>query len=427
MLVRTAAVVCFLLVAATVPSVLAVETEALDQQSIASGPSMDVRYIVERDPDRIGAVNVTAVIEVPDRVTSLSVTPPANTTIESAAGMWSDDGTWRWNGHSETATMTYTTPVGVTTTFGKRTADTGGWSLVAKQDVALHGEWEWQLGPDPGWNETLALASGAEGVSGETVAYLGPAETATRTVGNETIRLVVPDAATLGPNRSAIFDTVAAARDETMPTPTHDRVTIFVAPDRLASGGYTPENGEPDVIVNAREPVAAPTNVWAHEYRHTRQSLDATPEMAWLSEGSADYYAAVATFRTGAIGYEAFRDRTTTRRHRTANLSRPDSWPSLDVEYTKGARAVATLDARLYRATGGERSFVDVLIALDGRSRPVSLAAFAEVVSSVAEADLEAYVRRVVTGPAPPVPESSPVVSRDPAAPAGDGRANRIE
>jgi hypothetical protein len=141
MLVRTAAVVCCLLLAASVPSVLAVESASLDQrQSPASDPSMDVRYVVERNPDRIGVVNVTAVVEVPDRVTALSVTPPANATVDSAAGVRRTDGDWEWNGHSETVTVTYTTPVGVTTTFGQRTVDTGGWSLVAKQDVALHSD-----------------------------------------------------------------------------------------------------------------------------------------------------------------------------------------------------------------------------------------------------------------------------------------------
>jgi len=364
-------------------------------------PSTTVRYEVAQVPEQ-GVVEVTAVVDPPERVTGLSVTAPANATVVSSQGFDSESGRWVWNGTDRPARLTYLAPVGLETTFGTRTADTASWTLVARPEVALDARWRWRGGPDPGWNERLAVGRGS-GVAGPTVAYLGPHETATRDHAGGRVRLVVPATATLAADRDRVLDSVARAQRRSAVGTGPDRVTLFVAPDDLAPGGYTPVDGEPNAIVNAREPVGTPRNVWVHEYRHTRQSFRTTRAMAWLDEGSAEYATAVVTYRQGAIDRERFRERVTTADYRRADLTEPTTWAESAVEYEKGVRVVAALDARIRRATSGQRSFEHVLVRLQRRDDPVTVAAFAETVSAVAGTDLRTDVRRALTGPAPRV------------------------
>lgn len=365
--------------------------------------TIDARYTVDRLPDRSGLVRVTARIERPRQVTTLSVRPPSAATVERTNGLDPDGDRWRFTRETETARLVYTVPVGLTTTFGRRTADTANWTLLARQEVSLRARWRWHIGPRPTWNETLAVAPGQDGVAGETAAYIGPHETATRTVDGDRITLVVPESAALRPSRGAVLDTVGRAKQASAAGPDHDHVRVFVAPNALAAGGYTPSNGDPDVIVNAGEPVRSPVNVWVHEYRHTRQTFETTPEMDWLDEGSAEYHTAALTYRQGAIDATRFRARITSDRHASADLTRPEAWNSPAVPYDKGTRTVAAIDARVRLATDGERTFEDVLARLVQRDERVSLAVFAETVSAVADDDLDAFVRQAVTGPAPAV------------------------
>ncbi|WP_336336217.1 M61 metallopeptidase family protein [Haloarcula brevis] len=396
----SAGLVCLLLVCAS-PAALGVEPGPAGQ--VGGDSAIDVRYTVAREPAQAGRVRVTATIERPRHVAGLSVRPPAGTTVRRADGLSRDGDRWRVDGPG-TARLTYTVPVGLATTFGQRTADTDDWTLLARQELSLRARWRWHVGPRPRWNESLALAPGQRGVAGTTAAYIGPHETATATVDGDRITLVVPAAADLRPNRTAVLHSISHAKRASTAGRDHDHVRVFVAPNGLASGGYAPTNGEPDVIVNAGEPVHSPVNVWVHEYRHTRQTFAVTPAMAWLEEGSADYHTAALTYAAGDIGRDRFRDRVTTERYETADLTRPDSWDGPGPQYHKGARVVAAIDARIRQATEGRRTFEAVLDRLMRRDDRVTLALFAKTVSSVARADLGAFVRGAVTGDAPTVP-----------------------
>ncbi|MEF8974332.1 MAG: hypothetical protein V5A15_05530, partial [Haloarcula sp.] len=345
-----AGLVCLLLIC-TSPAALGVEAGTSTQLDTSDGDSsISVRYAIERLPSQTGRVRVTATIERPRRVTGLSVRTPAETTVRRADGLQPDGDRWRISDDTGTARLTYTVPVGLTTTFGQRTADTDNWTLLARQEVALRGRWRWHVGPRPTWNESLALAPGQNGVAGATAAYVGPHETETRTVDGDRITLVVPADADLRPNRTAVLDSIGHAKRASTAGPDHGHVRVFVAPNDLAAGGYTPSNGEADVIVNAGEPVRSPVNVWVHEYRHTRQTFETAPEMDWLEEGSADYHTAMVTYSAGDIDGARFRDRVTTGRHEAADLTRPESWDGPGAQYHKGTRVVAAIDARLRQA-----------------------------------------------------------------------------
>jgi len=399
-----AGIVCLLLIC-TAPAALAVESGPPAQIGTSDGDkSIDTRYTVDQVPNQTGEVRVTATIELPQHITGLSVRTPSESTVLQANGLRPDGDRWRTTGDTETARLTYTVPVGLETTFGQRTADTDDWTLLARQEVSLRARWRWHVGPRPTWNESLAVAPGQEGVAGTTAAYIGPHETATRTVEGDRITVIVPANADLRPNRTAILDSISHAKRASAAGTDHDHVRVFVAPNRLASGGYTPSNGEADVIVNAGEPVQSPVNVWVHEYRHTRQTFETTPAMDWLGEGSADYHTAALTYSAGDISADQFRNRITTERHETADLTRPDSWDGPGAQYDKGTRVVAAIDARLRQVTDGNRTFETVLERLDRRDERITLALFAETVSAVAGTDLDGFVRQAVTGQAPAVP-----------------------
>lgn len=393
--------------------VIGLVTLAFVQPVVAAQPptdeqsedSIDVEYQIHRLPDSEGVVRVTAIVEVPDRVRQLSVELPPNATFQEYRGFDATGHRWEWDETSETARLSYTVPVGFRTTFGQRTADTEEWTLIVREEVALSARWHWRDGPDPGWTETMVVPAGETGVGSATAAYLGPYETVSRETATGTIQLVIPNAATLHADPDDVLDILASAQRTTTVGTAHDHLTIFVTPEWLAPGGYTPSNGEPVALVNAREPVAHPANVWAHEYQHMRQSFRTTPEMAWLTEGSAEYYAAVQTLRSGHIGYDRFRARITTVRYQQADLSAPHTWTDTAVQYDKGARTVAALDARIQQATGYERSFADVLTILGRHDEPVTLAAFVATVTTVAGEPLNEAVQLAITGRAPPVPD----------------------
>nr|WP_225307822.1 hypothetical protein [Haloarcula sp. CBA1129] len=388
----------------TSPAALGVQSDPPEQLGISGDSSIDVRYTIDREPNQTGRVRVTATIERPQHVTGLSVRTPAETTVLRADGLQSDGDRWRIAGAAETAQLTYTVPVGLSTTFGQRTADTDDWTLLARQEVSLRARWRWHVGPRPTWNESLALVPGQNGVAGVTAAYIGPHETEHRTVNGDRITLIVPASADLQPSRTAVLDSISHAKRVSTAGADHGHIRAFVAPNELAPGGYTPTNGESDIIVNAGEPVRSPVNVWVHEYRHTRQTFETAPAMDWLDEGSADYHAATLTYSAGEIGEDQFRDRITTKRHETADLTQPDSWAGPGAQYHKGTRVVAAIDARLQQATNGTRAFETVLERLTRQDKRVTLGLFAETVSSVVGDDLDAFVRQAVTGTAPSVP-----------------------
>jgi hypothetical protein len=390
---------------ASAASALGVGTASATQTAAEDdAPTIDVRYEIQRVPERQGVVRVTAVVTVPRPVRNLTVELPTGARHVSHAGFEIAAKGLRWDGATRTATVTYTAPVGVTTAFGQRTADAATWTLVTRGEVGLSARWQWRGERDPAWDERLVVPG--RGVGSPSVAYLGAHRRHRLHTEGGVVRLVVPATASLRAPPADILDSVAGARREIAAGQRHDVVTFFVAPSTLGPGGYTPANGEPAATINAAEPVASPTNVWVHEYRHMHQSYRTTEAMRWLKEGSADYYAAAITLRQGRISYDRYRTRITTVRHENASLVSPETWASPNVPYDKGARVVAALDVRIQRETAWQRSFADVLRVLAVQDRPITVAVFAEAVSTVAGEDLDAVVERALTGPAPAVPDA---------------------
>ena len=116
----------------------------------------------------------------------------------------------------------------------------------------------------------------------------------------------------------------------------------------------------PDQLVGSDTPrdpgaadVAGSESTWTHEYVHTRQRYQPDASMAWLDEGSAEYYGYLLSMRAGTTPYSAFRNAVMGDSYAGADLRKPGAWSDPDVEYEKGARVVAALDARIRAETGG--------------------------------------------------------------------------
>jgi hypothetical protein len=271
-------------------------------------------------------------------------------------------------------------------------ADAGDWALVRVPDVSARWWWDGAERVTMASNVTVA----GEGVAADSIAYLGPHRTHERTVGNRTIRLVVPDAASVTAGTGTVLDALAdAARTLDLGGPGTDSV-IVAAPRNVEWAVDGAQLGATGAWVAADEPVASPDDVWTHEYVHTRQAYRLAPEMAWFGEASAEYYAASLAVASGRVPYAALRGHVAHDRETDQVLADPATWTATTV-YRKGTVVLAALDARIRAATGGERSLADVSRRLNRHDGRVTLAVFLDAVEAVAGPDVRAFADHAVT------------------------------
>ena len=151
-----------------------------------------------------------------------------------------------------------------------------------------------------------------------------------------------------------------------------------------------------DAWVRADARLDRVTNVWLHEYVHTRQQYDLTEATRWSEEGTADYYAALLTFEQGRITFSAFRDQ---RRRGSSGpaarsvLTNPDAWER-NANYRKGALVWGVIDYHI--RTAGDRSVDNVLVQLNSHDGPVTATVLLEAVATAGnEPVIENSVRSV--------------------------------
>ncbi|WP_255198377.1 hypothetical protein [Halorarius litoreus] len=403
---RVALVVC-LLAAAVGP---AVGSEAAADQSIV------VSYTVAPAdaPDRVRVtVRITS---LPESVSSFRFSTPFDgLRARSTHGFTRRDDGFVWDGRTDTPSITYTAPAApesvegggdTSAADGLGTADAADWTYVAAGKLTLPYSYRY-FGDDPGIETDLAADGGAAGAS---IVFLGAHEATTERYAGQQLRLVVPEAATLSAaDRRRVFSTLAAARTGLDVGAADARVNVFVTTAPIRRGGVTfPQRtaGVQDLWVRDDVPVDATGNTWVHEYVHTRQAHDLSPEMGWFSEASAEYYAALLTLQQGRIRFDRFHDHVATDTHADARLTDQSTWPDHRTPYTKGRRVLAALDARIRADSDGDATLQDVFRRMNRHDGPVSYADFTEMVSAAAGTDRSAWLDRYVRGSAtPPVPD----------------------
>ncbi len=385
------AVLVVLSVAAPVASSAPVETDdATIEQTVT----------LRLTPERPGSIAATTSFEIPESVTTLTTSVPANATVTSTDGFERNGSRYRWDGETATPSVSFRLPAnhsGVShhgvNASGYTFVDAGDWALVRVPDVTARWWWE---GAD---NVTMAsnVTVAGEGVAADGIAYLGPHRTHERSVDDRTIRLVVPDAARVEAGNESVLDALA---DATRALDLGDRggeSIVVAAPQGVEWAVDGAQLGSTGAWVAADEPLASPDDVWTHEYVHTRQSYRLAPEMSWFAEASAEYYAASLAVTSGRVPYAAFRGHVAPDGATDQVLADPATWTAATA-YRKGTVVLAALDDRIRTATDGDRSLVHVSRRLNRHDGTVTLAAFLDAVETVAGSEARSFAERAITG-----------------------------
>lgn len=158
---------------------------------------------------------------------------------------------------------------------------------------------------------------------------------------NQTISLVVPEAASLTASESDIEATLTGAARSLSIGEVDPEVTAFAAPKPIRSGGLAFGSS---FWTSADSKVNKAGNTWIHEYVHTRQSFSTTRNTSWVTEGMATYYGAYLTYLQGRVSFSSYSDRIggLSKANRETVLMSQNS--SRDAGYGKGSTALARLN-----------------------------------------------------------------------------------
>lgn len=363
-------------------------------------PTIVADYTFRLTPDRAGSVEVELQWDLPPTVSAFQAALPLGTSVVSTTDFErNDDGTYQWTEATRSPSITFTWSVSTTAldSSGSESVDVGEWALLTRPDV----DTSWRY-TDDAPDYRVAMTVDGTGQAAGRIAYLGPHAVRTIEVPNQQIRMVVPTAV-----QRIDADATASLRTAATVLQVGDRdavVTAFVVPESIRFPGFDGVEYQDAFWIRAGLDARTPNNVWAHEYVHTRQAYDPDVSMLWLDEGSADYYAALVAYRAELISYDWFHQFVSTDSYADAVLSNPDTWSTYRVEYVKGRRVVAALDAEI-RARTANRTFMDVMRRLNAHDGELTYEDFREAVVAVAGESLGSWVDEyVTTSAAPSVP-----------------------
>ncbi|MEZ3142965.1 CARDB domain-containing protein [Halobaculum sp. MBLA0143] len=390
--------------AASGPTEATVVTAATATATRTADAVIEQRVTLSLTPATPGRIRVQYGYEFPSYLGEFRVRLSNRTTLQSATGFDRSNGQYVWDGTSDpTITVTYAANRTARETGSEASAadgdhgflftDRGPWALV--QVPGYEAAWRYERGREPP-ELVQRVRTDGPGVAGTKVAFLGAHTVHERVAHGQRLRLVVPGAATLRPSPTAVLNATATASDALRVGDRDESVWLFAAPTSVDWAVRGLQTGPTDAWVQADTPVTTPDNVWIHEYVHTRQSFTPASETAWLTEGSADYYAAALSLRAGTVEFDAVAD--TLRRGRAPRvgdtvLTRPETWGQYGA-YHVGALVAGELDRRL-RADGD--SLDTVLAAANAADDTFTPADLEATLSAAGDDDLVAAATRYTT------------------------------
>ena len=356
-------------------------------------------FTVSLTPSEPGEIRVELAYRVPDDVTTLTTRLPDDAMVRSTDGFQRrSDTTYDWSRSTDRPTITYDLPVNQTVTrsdgeggqtTGYLYVDTGDWAIARapRSAVTYSG-----TGPRPDLQTDYAF-TGSGATSGD-ILYLGRFEEHWRRAAGQQFRLVVPAAADLQTPPEKILDSLSSAAESLSVGPRDPEVVAIAAPTRNVEWGSTGlQRGESDFWVLDRRGVDTPSNVWVHEYVHTRQVYRTTDETEWSYEGMADYYAALLTYQQGRIDYDRYRRHLEAADdHRNAVLAEPETWRGTLADYDKGALVFAALDRQLRLATDRGGTLQGVVRRINNGT--VDQGEFLDAVAAVGGDEQRSYAER---------------------------------
>lgn len=376
-----------------------------------SDQELSVRTSLSLTPDRPGAVGVTVEVSVPDGVSSVSLRGPEGATVESW-GEFDREGerTYRWkrgqiDRESRTLTLVLSVRANRTTANGQLFADTGSWAYVRRPRVGV----DYETGALATESVTVSRETtvAGQGAIGQSTLFLGPHHEYTERVGNQTVRLVVPEAATLAEPPAEILQSMTDAARRFDVGGADPSVFVVATPTSVAWARPGAQYGGSDARVQASARLDTPNNLWIHEYAHTRQTVEPGPNATWLREATAEYYAARFALEQGRVTVDKYRDHLALGRREPvadAVLADPATWEG-PADYWKGALVLATVDHAIRRDTDDSRHLLDVIAHLN-RHRIYTDRVFHEAVSRQGSRRTAALLERYTeTSAVPPLPE----------------------
>ena len=394
----------------TVPADSVAETSG---EAIAGDEPLAVTMTYGLTPARSGEVVVRLAVENPGAVRGLGVRIRDRMTVVSADGFGANHGAYVWDGETTRPTLTYRTEANVSRGTGDDrrygSVDAGEWALLAGYGYTIPPVGYRGMGEN---RPDVTYRVDGEGVASSGVVFLGPGETHARTVEGQRVRLYVPDAAaadlSASPERTLGTLTDAAAALDVGER--RDRATTVAAPMTV---DWTFEGRAPGftgTVVRADRPLNRPGDTWVHEYVHLRQPRLFDEELRWFREGSADYYAGLSAYQSGRASFDEFHRYVSAERRPAlldATLADPETWLSESVEYAKGRRVLAALDAKIREETNGTRTLEDVLWRLNRHDGEVTYTDFEDAVAAAAGRRYDDWLAANVAGSAvPAVPEA---------------------
>ncbi|SEQ74955.1 CARDB domain-containing protein [Natrinema salaciae] len=377
--------------------------------TVGSGGSEDVLHrttVLRHRPADPDAFEVETTVHVPDPVTELEIELDPDATVESTAGFErTGDRTFEWTGGTDAPTVRYAMPAdrrgdgeqGAGSAGGYTFVDTGDWGVVAVPDVSLS-----LRRTEPVGIERSVTVDGP-GATGGDIAFFGAVREYERAVDGGTIKLVVPDAASLEESPDAILAALADARGRLAVGARTDEVFVVAVPSDVDWGQKRGiQYGRSDAWVVDDATLDEPNPVWLHEYVHVRQRFsnadgDTAPETSWLVEGQADYYAGLLALESGATDFADFSrllERGEESPDADAVLADRSTWENRETMYTKGALVAGEIDRQLRLATDGDRTLEDVFRALNAGEGTVTEDDFLEAIEEAGGPTVRAVAER---------------------------------
>ncbi len=352
---------------------------------------------LNRTPDRTGEITATVSFRFSERVTEFTARLPEGASVTETDGFDRETATdYAWDERTDRPSVTFrvdadrlTDKEGPLAEDGRYLfTETDEWALVQIPSIGV--EWTRTGSASDDLEFVRETAVDGEGVAGDRMAFLGPHEVETHTAHGQTFRLVVPEAADLEPSSDDVFDSLSHASDRLRVGDRDSEVLVIAAPtDSVSWGVRGLQVGDSDMWVQDSEEMGLATNVWLHEYVHTRQAFRTTNETRWLLEASATYYGASLALEGDHVEFDRFRrvlDRGEDAPQSTAVLSQPDSWEN-NANYWKGSLVVGDTDRAIREATDSESSFEAVFRSLNSHDSSKS-----GNKDPVTATDLEAYL-----------------------------------
>ena len=420
-----------------------VDRTATDETAVSAATTdgqtatIDKRVELFLTPEDPGRIDVVVAYTLPDAVSSLSVRVPDRTVGIETNDFEETDDDYEWNGDGDTAQLRVTVDAnrsargsrsgalaqdaaersaasrGLTApSLGSGSAvvqdseysfmDAGDWALVTVPTMRTG--WGWS-GPE---DLTVDIAQttnvAGEGSTGGEVAFLGDAEEHTRTANGQTFTLVVPERADPAESPDDVLAALAAASGRMQVGDRDERVWMAVAPTDADWGVRGVEYGGDDAWVLAESRLDEPSNVWLHEYVHTRQGYDTADSGRWTMEAAAEYYAAALSLELDYVDFSQYRQYLEYGGQdpwRDAVLASPSTWAS-GANYLKGSLVWGELDRRMRLATDRRAAMRDVLWSLNRQDGDVTNDDFVDAVRNASTNDVGDAAHRFTTTDATP-------------------------